>query len=241
MINIIVSGWKGELGRPGPSQFLATKKVCFSQSRFLSVVLDAVPGPARHTWWCPCTSEVSEAIHEASSGPLKDSVSAQKALPWRRRGSCWEERKRKVFPRQGVIDLPGGHFFWNFYLSGPLLFDCLQRPLLINWLLLAMFLLQWTLVLVVPPFGRPCHLRTSSSRSVGTWLRRCRRPPPPPAPHLLQLQRQIRPRQPQCQYRTPSLTPTGQVSCVYKSRPSTDWAFQAFFAPMYMPPSATNT
>ena len=62
--------------------------------------------PARHTWLCPCISVVPEATHEASQGPKKGAVAAQKALQGsetRRRGSCWEERKRRVFPWWGVI------------------------------------------------------------------------------------------------------------------------------------------
>ena len=54
---------------------------------------------------------VPEGTHEASRGPLKGNVSAQKALQQRQQnkgqGSCREERKRIVFPWQGVICLPG--------------------------------------------------------------------------------------------------------------------------------------
>ena len=52
-------------------------------SRFASVVVDGVLGPprlARHTLRCPCISVVPEATHEASRGPEKGAVSAQKAL-----------------------------------------------------------------------------------------------------------------------------------------------------------------
>ena len=35
---------------------------------------------AQHTLWCPCISVVPEATHEASQGPLKVAVSAQKAF-----------------------------------------------------------------------------------------------------------------------------------------------------------------
>ena len=54
-----------------------------AQSRFASVVLYGVLGPPRlahHASWCPCISVVPEATHEASRGPLKGAVSAQKAV-----------------------------------------------------------------------------------------------------------------------------------------------------------------
>ena len=54
-----------------------------AQSRFASVVVGGVLGPprlARHTYQCPCISVVPEATHEASQGPEKGAVSAQKAL-----------------------------------------------------------------------------------------------------------------------------------------------------------------
>ena len=35
---------------------------------------------ARHTWWCCCISVVPEATHEASRGPEKGAMSAQKGL-----------------------------------------------------------------------------------------------------------------------------------------------------------------
>ena len=54
-----------------------------AQSRFASVVADGVLGPlrlARHTLRCPYISVVPEATYEASRGPEKGAVSAQKAL-----------------------------------------------------------------------------------------------------------------------------------------------------------------
>ena len=66
-----------------------------AQSRFASVVVEGVLGPprlARLTWRCPCISVVPEATKRVEG-------------PRRRRGSCWEEQKRKVFPRRGVIHL----------------------------------------------------------------------------------------------------------------------------------------
>ena len=62
------------------------RKSAFStntQSRLASIVVDGVLGPlrlTRHTWWCCCISVVPEATHEASRGPEKGTVSAQKAL-----------------------------------------------------------------------------------------------------------------------------------------------------------------
>ena len=47
------------------------------------LLLTGVLGPSRlaqHTLRCPCFSVVPDATHEASRGPLKGSVSAQKAL-----------------------------------------------------------------------------------------------------------------------------------------------------------------
>ena len=49
---------------------------------------------------------VPEATHKVSQGPLKGAVSAQKALQGSEtesRDFSWEERKRKVFPRQGLL------------------------------------------------------------------------------------------------------------------------------------------
>ena len=50
--------------------------------------------------------------------------------PRRRRGSCWEERKRAVFPRQRVIDLPSSQIndFVILFLA-PQIFDCLRPHL----------------------------------------------------------------------------------------------------------------
>ena len=67
-------------GGSGPPTFLEQRKeslVAFStnaQSRFVSVVLDCV------LRLCPCIFVVLEAMHEASQGPLKGLVSAQKAF-----------------------------------------------------------------------------------------------------------------------------------------------------------------
>ena len=87
------------------------------QSRFASVVLDSVLGPLRlawHTWWCPCFSVVPAASHNMSWRPLKVAVTAQKAL----QGSELQSREmlvgmeKKVFPHQGVIDLPPNQWFF---------------------------------------------------------------------------------------------------------------------------------
>ena len=74
--------------RGGHLTFGSTKRSAISTnalSRFASVVVDCVLGPprlAQHTCWCPCISVVPDATHEASRGPEKDAVSAQKALQW---------------------------------------------------------------------------------------------------------------------------------------------------------------
>ena len=74
------------------------------QSRFASVVIDTIPGPpclGQHSRKGPLISVVPETTHEARRGPLKGAPSAQKALEGSEaetRG-CWDERKRKVFPR----------------------------------------------------------------------------------------------------------------------------------------------
>ena len=77
----------------------------------LSGAFDGVlghPRLARYTWQCLCVSVVPGATHEESRGPLKGAMSAQKALQGSETEtrSCWEEQKRKLFLRQGVIDLP---------------------------------------------------------------------------------------------------------------------------------------
>ena len=57
----------------------STNAQTMSASAIFNGVL-GTPRPARHTWRCPCFSVVLEATHEASPGPLKGAVSAQKAL-----------------------------------------------------------------------------------------------------------------------------------------------------------------
>ena len=63
---------------------ITEEKFVFStntQSRFASVVLDAILEPpfiAEHTQQRPSFSAVPEAMHEASQGPLNGAVSAQK-------------------------------------------------------------------------------------------------------------------------------------------------------------------
>ena len=52
-------------------------------SKFYLIVLDGVLGSPRlvcHTCWCSCISVVPEATHDASRGPEKGVLSAQKAL-----------------------------------------------------------------------------------------------------------------------------------------------------------------
>ena len=86
----------------------------------MSVVVDGVLGPlplVRHTRGCPCFSIVPEAMHEASRGPLKEAVSAEKpfkGVGWRR-GRCWEELQRIVFSQLGIIDFPSRQINDFFY------------------------------------------------------------------------------------------------------------------------------
>ena len=62
------------------------EKKCVFNKRKIKVCVswyDGVLGPprlARHTWRCLCISVVPEATHEASQGPLKGAMSAQKAF-----------------------------------------------------------------------------------------------------------------------------------------------------------------
>ena len=80
----------------------------FAQSRFASVVVDSVLGPPRlalHTYWCPCISVVPEATHEASRGPEKGAVSAQKAL----RGSETETRELLGGTEENSVTPMRGH------------------------------------------------------------------------------------------------------------------------------------
>ena len=60
---------------------------------------------ARRTWWCPCISVVPEAMHEASRGPLKGAVSAQKAL----QGSKTETRELLGGTDENSVSLTMGH------------------------------------------------------------------------------------------------------------------------------------
>ena len=64
---------------------------------------------AQHTWWCPCISVVLEAMQEAKLRAIEGRCVRSKSLSRvqdRDVGSCLEERKRKGFPQQGVIELP---------------------------------------------------------------------------------------------------------------------------------------
>ena len=76
---------------------------------FLTVAWEGPLCLARHTWRCPCFSVVPEATHEASRGPLKGAVSAQKAL----QGSETETREllggteeKSATPTHEAVDLP---------------------------------------------------------------------------------------------------------------------------------------
>ena len=96
-----------------PPVFGTKKKSAFStnaQSRFASVVLDGVLRPPRlswHTLRCPCFSVVPEATNEASRGPLKGAVSAQKAL----QGSETEPRELLGGTEENSVSPMRGHRF----------------------------------------------------------------------------------------------------------------------------------
>ena len=85
-----------------------------AQSRFASVVDDGVLGPLRllcHTWRCPCISVVPEATHEASRGPEKGTVSAQKGFKRVRDGDEWvagRNGREQCFPNEGSLICPPG-------------------------------------------------------------------------------------------------------------------------------------
>ena len=132
--------WQGVAkGRQGPGPFIKTSEFSINtQSKSASVVLDGVRGPprlARHTWRCPYNFIVLEAMHEASRGPLKGIVSAQKAL----QGSKTETREflglteeKSVSPTRGDW-LPCRQINDFFTYLGPLIFDGLRPPNFNNW------------------------------------------------------------------------------------------------------------
>ena len=80
-----------------------------THKRFVLDVLDGVPGPprlVRHTLRvCPCFFEVPEATNKASQGPLKDTLSAQKAL----QGSDAETRELLGGTEENSISSARGH------------------------------------------------------------------------------------------------------------------------------------
>ena len=85
-LSLMAMRLSGEVVRRSPNIWDMKNKWGFlqtQQSRFASILLDGVLGPthlARHTWQRYCISLVPESTHEASWGPLKGAVSAQKAL-----------------------------------------------------------------------------------------------------------------------------------------------------------------
>ena len=91
-------------------QMYTVENKCIYNVRTIKVCINC-------SWRCPGTSAPtmahflsfpflcsSGAMHEASWVPLKDKKHF-KGLR-RKQGSCWEEQKKIVFPRQGVINLP---------------------------------------------------------------------------------------------------------------------------------------
>ena len=83
-------------------RFQQTHNQVLRQFLFDSVL--GLPCLARHTCWCPCISVVPEATHEASQGPLKGDVSAQKALQGSEtetREFLGETEENSAFPMRG--------------------------------------------------------------------------------------------------------------------------------------------
>ena len=86
----------------------------FNESRFAPAVLDSVLGNLRlawHTWLCPCFT----VVLKATGGESRALEGQLKRPSRRRRGSCWEERKRIAFPWRGVINLPSRQINDFFY------------------------------------------------------------------------------------------------------------------------------
>ena len=95
------------------SQLRISVKKCVFYKRTIKVCVSCC-------WRCPGTSALSAAHLTVSmclcssgsnargEGPRRAPCQLKKPFegPRWRRGSCWEERKRIVFPRWGVIDLP---------------------------------------------------------------------------------------------------------------------------------------
>ena len=104
------------------------------KARFVSVVLDGVLGPhclACHPWPGVLVYLLFLKQCLCRGGPLKGNVSAQKSLQGSKTGRCWEELKRKMFPRLEVIDLPLQYLIWMlvpslFYTVGD---SCEDLPL----------------------------------------------------------------------------------------------------------------
>ena len=86
------------------------KKCVFYKSRFASIVLDLVLWPlglAQPPRWCSCFPVVLEATHEVSQGPLKGTVSAQKAL----QGSEKETRELLGGTEETCVSSTREHWF----------------------------------------------------------------------------------------------------------------------------------
>ena len=85
---------------------------------------------ARLTWRCPCLYVVPEATHEASQGPLKGAVSAQKAL----RGSKTETGELLGGTEENSVSPMRDHWFalqanqWVFTKRKQKKIELLARP-----------------------------------------------------------------------------------------------------------------
>lgn len=126
-------GVKGDKEVPAPPIFAINKISGFSSGFSYYWHCPANFTPNWHTWWwCPCFSVVPEALHEASPGPLKGTMTAQKAI----QGSQMKTRElmggmeKKCFPQQRVTDLPSGQIkvFFTFLVPNYLIACNLPAP-----------------------------------------------------------------------------------------------------------------
>ena len=117
----------------GPLIFRTTKTSVFSKntlSKFVSIVLDSFLGLLH----LALTVSLYLCISGSNAwgegwGPWRALCQLKKTFkcPRQRPGSSWEERKKKLFPEIGVLDLPSRQI--NFFTSlASLIFDCLRPP-----------------------------------------------------------------------------------------------------------------
>ena len=91
---------------PGPSKFREQKEVRFQKMK-VYVNCSWLLRLSQQTWLCPYISVVPEAMHEASQGPLKGAISAQKA----HQGSETETRELLGGTTENSISPTRDHWF----------------------------------------------------------------------------------------------------------------------------------